>query len=80
MAGKDFQHWAEDMMRILLEDIEETKKLTKETRALTIEAKKQAEAAQKHADSAWERASIARLELKELRKSWWKKLFGINGE
>ena len=73
MAGKDFQHWAEDMMRILLEDIEETKKLTKETRALTIEAKK-------HADSAWERASIARLELKELRKSWWKKLFGINGE
>ncbi len=87
MLWQDFQHWAEDMMRILLEDIEESKKLTRETRALTIEARKQAEiaqkqaeAAQKQADSAWELATVARLELKEFRKPWWKKLFGMNGE
>lgn len=78
--GEPFQNWAEDMIRILIEDIQETKKDIRETKRLTKETRVLAQEAKRTADAAWELVILTREELKEMKKPWWKKLFGMNGK
>ena len=73
----EFKEW-QDIVKILAEDIRETKALTKETRELVIEARRSADAAVRKADAAWELVVITRNEIKErAERPWYKKLLGI---
>ena len=68
----DFKEW-QDVVRILAEDIRETKKLTKEIAELVVEARRSADAAVQKADAAWELVVITR---NQVNRPWYKKLFG----
>ena len=75
----DFKDW-QDIVKILAEDIRETKKLTKEiaeltaeTREMVIEARRSADAAVQRADAAWELVVITR---NQITRPWYKKLLG----
>ena len=77
----DFREW-QDIVKILAEDIRETKKLTKEiaglsaeTREMVIEARRSADAAVQRADAAWELVMITR---NQVNRPWYKKLLGRN--
>lgn len=77
----DFREW-QDIMKILAEDIRETKKLTKEiieltteTRKMVIEASRSADAAVQRADAAWELVVITR---NEINRPWYRKLLGLD--
>ena len=80
----DFREW-QDIVKILAEDIRETKALTKETRELVTEVRRSADAAVKSAeaavhkaDAAWELVVITRNEIKErAERPWYKKLLRI---
>ena len=78
-----------ELLRILSEEIRETRNLTIETRKQTEEIRKQVElskieaaAAVKKADAAWELVIMTRNQIKEelayMRLPWWKKLVGAN--
>ena len=87
----DFNDWQDaggrPIVKILAEDIRETKKLTKEIAELTAEtrkmvvearrsanaAEKTADAAMKRADAAWELVVITR---NQITRPWYKKLLG----
>ena len=88
---EEFKEW-QDIVKILAEDIRETKALTKETRNLVIEARRNADAAEKQAnaavkqagaavkqaDAAWELVVITRNEIAQRSaRPWYKKLLGI---
>ena len=75
----DFNDW-QYIVKILAEDIRETKKLTKEiaeltaeTREMVIEARRSADAAVQRADAAWELVVITR---NQITRPWYKKLLG----
>ena len=73
----DFKEW-QDIVKILAEDIRETKALTKETRELVTEVRRSADAAERKADAAWELVVITRNEIKErAERPWYKKLLRI---
>lgn len=76
-----------DILRILSEELRETKNLVKETRQIAVETRNMAIAAEssaseakRQADAAWELVIITRnqvqQELAHLKLPWWKKLFG----
>ncbi len=65
----------EDIIKILAEDIRETKQLTKEISKLVVEARRSADAAVKKADAAWELVVITR---NEINRPWYKKLLGLS--
>jgi len=75
MESKNFQEWAEDMIKYLADDIRETKKLTKETRALAVETKKQTDELRQQTRELRELVTVAVL---QSQRPWWKKLFGIS--
>ena len=73
----DFKEW-QDIVKILAEDIRETKALTKETHELVAEVRRSADAAERKADAAWELVVITRNEIKErAERPWYKKLLRI---
>ena len=65
----------EDIIKILAEDIRETKQLTKEISELVIETRRSADAAVQKADAAWELVVITR---NEINRPWYKKLLGLS--
>jgi predicted nucleic acid-binding Zn-ribbon protein len=76
-----------ELLKILSEEIRETRNLTietrkqvEETKRLADKAEKQADAAMKKADAAWELVVMTRNQIKEelayMRLPWWKKLVG----
>ena len=65
----------EDIIKILAEDIRETKQLTKEISELVVEARRSADAAVQKADAAWELVVITR---NEINRPWYKKLLGLS--
>ncbi len=87
LPNGDFNDW-QDIVKILAEDIRETKKLTKEiaelsaeTREMVIEARRSADAVEKtsqaamqRADAAWELVIITR---NQITRPWYKKLLGM---
>ena len=92
LPNGDFNDW-QDIVKILAEDIRETKKLTKEiaelsaeTREMVLEARRSADAAEKtsqaamqRADAAWELVIItaAAAALNQITRPWYKKLLGM---
>ncbi len=80
LPNGDFNDW-QDIVKILAEDIRETKKLTKEiaelsaeTREMVLEARRSADAAVQRADAAWELVIITR---NQITHPWYKKLLGM---
>lgn len=82
----DFREW-QDIMKILAEDIRETKKLTKEiieltteTREMVIEARRSADAAVQRADAAWELVVIIATATarNQINRPWYRKLLGLD--
>jgi hypothetical protein len=76
----NFNDW-QDIVKILAEDIRETKKLTKEiaelsveTREMVLEARRSADAAVQKADAAWELVVITR---NQITCPWYKELLGL---
>ena len=65
----------EDIIKILAEDIRETKQLTKEISELVVEARRSADAAVQKADAAWELVVIIR---NQINRPWYKKLLGLS--
>ena len=65
----------EDIIKILAEDIRETKQLTKEISELVVETRRSADAAVKKADAAWELVVITR---NQINRPWYKKLLGFS--
>ena len=70
----------EDIMKILAEDIRETKQLTKEISELVVEARRSADAAVQKADAAWELVVITATAAarNEIDRPWYKKLLGLS--
>ncbi len=70
----------EDIIKILAEDIRETKQPTKEISELVVEARRSADAAVKKADAAWELVVItaAAAARNEINRPWYKKLLGLS--
>lgn len=68
------------MLRILSEELRETKSLVIETRRMAVSAEKTAEEAKRQADAAWEFVIMTKNqfgeELHYMRLPWWKKLLG----
>lgn len=60
----------EDIIKILAEDIRETKQLTKEVSVLVVEARRSADAAVQKADAAWELVVITRNEGNRFSGFW----------
>jgi hypothetical protein len=71
-----------ELLRILSEELRETKSLVIETRKIAVAAQSTATDAKRHADAAWELVILTRTqvqdELAHLKLPWWKKLFGQN--
>jgi hypothetical protein len=76
-----------ELLKILSDELRETRRLTLETRAMADAAQKHAEAAMieakasmRKAESSWELVVITRNEVEQnlayLRLPWWKKIFG----
>ena len=69
-----------ELIRISLEALRETRKLVAETRRMADAATKQADAAVQKADAAWELVVITRNQVKEelayMKLPWWKRIFG----
>jgi hypothetical protein len=69
-----------ELLKILSEEILETRNLTIETRKQVEETKRLADKAEKKADAAWELVVMTRNQIKEelayMRLPWWKKLVG----
>ena len=70
----------EDIIKILAEDIRETKQLTKEISELVVEARRSADAAVQKADAAWELVVITTTAAarNEIDRPWYKKLLGLS--
>ena len=70
----------EDIIKILAEDIRETKQLTKEISELVIETRRSADAAVQKADAAWELVVITATAAarNEINRPWYKKLLGLS--
>ena len=68
-----------ELLKILSEEIRETRNLTIETRKMTDETRQLAREAKKSADAAWELVIITRNQVQEdlryLWLPWWRKLF-----
>jgi len=66
-----------DLLKILSEELRETKKLVLETNRLANAAENTARAAEKKADAAWELVVITREQVKEelayMKRPFWKK-------
>lgn len=69
-----------EIIKILSEELRETRNMARETRDMALETRRMADAAQRKADAAWEVVIITRNEVKEdlryLRLPWWRKLSG----
>ncbi len=85
LPNGDFDDW-QDIVKILAEDIRETKKLTKkiaelsaETREMVLEARRSADAAVQKADAAWDLVIItaAAAARNQITRLWYRKLLGL---
>ncbi len=69
-----------DILKILSEELRETKTLVTETRKIALAAEKTAIESKRQADAAWELVIITRnqvlQEIAHLKLPWWKKLTG----
>lgn len=79
-----------ELLKILSEELRETKQLVKETRRVADaawedvkETRRIALSSERKADAAWEQVVMTRNEIQvslaNLRLPWWKKLFGRTG-
>ena len=68
-----------EIIKILSEEVRETRNLVIETRAMAVAAQREADAAMKRADASWELVIITRNQVQEelayLKLPWWRKVF-----